>query len=64
MLLIKFSIMKVASIVVKLRKEASREFILSNNHIPNKTHWDLAVKRALQIINRSSLPLIKVFFLQ
>ncbi|XWS60599.1 hypothetical protein CRYUN_Cryun07bG0049500 [Craigia yunnanensis] len=50
---------QVASIVLKLRKEASREFIPSNNHIPNKTHWDLAVKRALQIINRSSLPLIK-----
>ncbi|XVF09133.1 hypothetical protein REPUB_Repub07fG0065000 [Reevesia pubescens] len=51
---------QVASIVVNLRKEASREFILSNSHIPNKTHWDLAVKRALQIINRSSSPLIKV----
>ncbi|OMP08998.1 Isochorismate synthase [Corchorus olitorius] len=51
---------QVASIVVKLRKEATREFILSNNHIPNKMHWDLAVERALQIINRSSSPLIKV----
>ncbi|XP_021285532.1 isochorismate synthase 2, chloroplastic-like [Herrania umbratica] len=51
---------QVASIVVKLRKEASGEFILSNNHVPNKMHWDLAVKRALQMINKSSSPLIKV----
>ncbi|XVE56990.1 hypothetical protein DITRI_Ditri04bG0055700 [Diplodiscus trichospermus] len=51
---------QVASFIVKLRKEASREFILSNNHIPNKTHWDLAVERALQMIDRSSSPLIKV----
>ncbi|KAK6249930.1 hypothetical protein SCA6_003935 [Theobroma cacao] len=51
---------QVASVVVMLRKEASGELILSNNHVPNKTHWDLAVKRALQTINRSSSPLIKV----
>lgn len=53
--------MQVSSIVVKLRKEVSRTFILSNNHIPSQTCWDLAVKRALQIINISSSPLIKVF---
>ncbi|XP_022768273.1 isochorismate synthase 2, chloroplastic isoform X2 [Durio zibethinus] len=55
-----FMVPQVASIVVKLRKESSKEFILSNNHIPNKTHWDLAVKRALEIINTSNSPLIKV----
>lgn len=52
--------MQVSSIVRKLRKEVSRTFILSNNHIPCKNHWDLAVKRALDIINRNSSPLIKV----
>ncbi|XVF50172.1 hypothetical protein PTKIN_Ptkin04bG0074300 [Pterospermum kingtungense] len=51
---------QIASVVVKLRKEASREFILSNNNIPDKTHWDLTVKRALQIINRRTSPLRKV----
>ncbi|KAK8604157.1 hypothetical protein V6N13_096616 [Hibiscus sabdariffa] len=51
---------QIALVVVKLKKEASREFILSNNHIPSKTHWDLAVKRALQKINTSSSPLVKV----
>ncbi|KAJ4712162.1 Isochorismate synthase, chloroplastic [Melia azedarach] len=49
-----------SSNVVRLRKEVSRTFILSNYHSPSKTHWDLAVKRALQIINRSGSPLIKV----
>ncbi|XP_031252321.1 isochorismate synthase 2, chloroplastic isoform X1 [Pistacia vera] len=51
---------QVSSKVVILRKEVSRTFILSNNHSPCKTHWNLAVKRALQIINQSSTPLIKV----
>ncbi|XP_044485571.1 isochorismate synthase 2, chloroplastic isoform X2 [Mangifera indica] len=51
---------QVSSNVVMLQKEVSRTFILSNNHSPCKTHWNLAVKRALQIINRSSTPLIKV----
>ncbi|KAG8638877.1 isochorismate synthase 2, chloroplastic isoform X2 [Manihot esculenta] len=51
---------QVSSTIVKLRKEVARTLILSNNQIPNKSYWDLAVKRALQIINRSSSPLIKV----
>ncbi|GAV73832.1 Chorismate_bind domain-containing protein [Cephalotus follicularis] len=54
------SMRQISSIVVKLKKEASRTFILSNKHIPNKQCWDLAVKRALQIINTGSSPLIKV----
>ncbi|GLU12322.1 hypothetical protein SLE2022_290100 [Rubroshorea leprosula] len=54
------TMLQVSSIVRKLRKEVSRTFILSNNHIPCKNHWDLAVKRALDIINRSSSPLSKV----
>ncbi|XP_031252323.1 isochorismate synthase 2, chloroplastic isoform X3 [Pistacia vera] len=55
-----FMVPQVSSKVVILRKEVSRTFILSNNHSPCKTHWNLAVKRALQIINQSSTPLIKV----
>lgn len=51
---------QVSSTVVKLPKEVPRTFILSNNHIPSKTYWDLAVNRALQLIDRSNLALIKV----
>ncbi|CAK7322863.1 unnamed protein product [Dovyalis caffra] len=51
---------QISSTVVKLNKEVTRSFILSNNHIPNKMYWDLAVERALQIINGSSSPLTKV----
>ncbi|KAG8475738.1 hypothetical protein CXB51_032518 [Gossypium anomalum] len=51
---------QIASVVVKLKKEASGEPILSKTHVPNKTHWDLAVKKALQEINTSSSQLIKV----
>lgn len=55
--------MKIASVVVKLNKEASGESILSKTHVPNKTHWDLAVKKALQEINTSSSQLVKVFLI-
>ncbi|KAH9775760.1 isochorismate synthase 2 [Citrus sinensis] len=51
---------KVSSKIVRLQKEVSRTFILSNHHSPSKMHWDLAVKKALEIINRSSTPLTKV----
>ncbi|XP_038687263.1 isochorismate synthase 2, chloroplastic-like isoform X1 [Tripterygium wilfordii] len=51
---------QVSSFVVKLRKEVTRTVILSNDHIPSKMYWNLAVKRALEIINSSSSPLIKV----
>ncbi|KAH9719808.1 isochorismate synthase 2 [Citrus sinensis] len=51
---------KVSSKIVRLQKEVSRTFILSNHHSPRKMHWDLAVKKALEIINRSSTPLTKV----
>uniref|UniRef100_A0A2N9GVI1 Chorismate-utilising enzyme C-terminal domain-containing protein n=1 Tax=Fagus sylvatica TaxID=28930 RepID=A0A2N9GVI1_FAGSY len=51
---------QVSAIVVKLRKEVPRTYILSNNHIPSKTCWDLAVNRALQLIDRSNSALIKV----
>ncbi|KAL9372576.1 hypothetical protein Peur_034820 [Populus x canadensis] len=51
---------QISSNVVKLSKEVTRSFILSNSHVPCKMYWDLAVERALQIINRSSSPLTKV----
>ncbi|XP_015581936.1 isochorismate synthase 2, chloroplastic isoform X1 [Ricinus communis] len=51
---------QISSTAVKLCKEFSRTFILNINHFPSKTYWDLAVKRALQIINRRSSPLTKV----
>ncbi|EXB20726.1 Isochorismate synthase [Morus notabilis] len=51
---------QVSSKVVKLRKEAPRTFILSNNNIPSKKYWDLAVNRALQKISRSDSALTKV----
>lgn len=55
------SLMKqVSAIVVKLRKEVPKTYILSNNHIPSKTHWDLAVNRALQLIDTGNSALIKV----
>ena len=55
------SLMKqVSAIVVKLRKEVPKTYILSNNHIPSKTYWDLAVNRALQLIDTGNSALIKV----
>ncbi|KAK7836982.1 isochorismate synthase 2 [Quercus suber] len=51
---------QVSAIVVKLRKEVPKTFILSNNHIPSKTYWDLAVNRALQLIDTGNSALIKV----
>ncbi|KAM3703679.1 hypothetical protein ACB098_04G113200 [Castanea mollissima] len=51
---------QVSAIVVKLRKEVPKTYILSNNHIPSKTYWDLAVNRALQLIDTGNSALIKV----
>ncbi|KAF3437780.1 hypothetical protein FNV43_RR20536 [Rhamnella rubrinervis] len=54
------TIRQVSSMVVKLRKEAPRTFILSNNHIPSKAYWKFAVNQALQIISGSDSELVKV----
>ncbi|XP_065876976.1 isochorismate synthase 2, chloroplastic-like [Euphorbia lathyris] len=51
---------QISSSIVKLSQEVTTTFILSNDHSPSKAYWDLAVKRALQIISGSSSPLIKV----
>lgn len=55
-----YFLLQVSSRVVKLRKEAPRTFILSNNHIPSKAYWEFAVNQALQIISRSDSELVKV----
>ncbi|KAI7984759.1 hypothetical protein LOK49_LG14G00753 [Camellia lanceoleosa] len=54
------TLQQVSSIVTRLQKEVPNTFILSNQYMPNKTSWDLAVKSALQMINRNNSPLIKV----
>ncbi|KAA8540930.1 hypothetical protein F0562_024932 [Nyssa sinensis] len=51
---------QVSSIIVKLQKEVPNTFILSDNHVPGKIAWDLAVNRALQMISRSDSALVKV----
>lgn len=51
---------KVSSVIVRLRREVPSTFISSNNHVPSKSYWDLAVNRALQMISRSHSSLIKV----
>ncbi|XP_055960951.1 isochorismate synthase 2, chloroplastic [Mercurialis annua] len=57
---VQITMSQISSTIVKLSKEVNRTFVLSNYHIPSETYWDLAVKRALQTINISSSPLIKV----
>ncbi|KAL3748370.1 hypothetical protein ACJRO7_009586 [Eucalyptus globulus] len=54
------TINQISSLVMKLRKEVPKAFILSSNHVPSKNYWDLAVKRALQMINGDDSALIKV----
>ncbi|CAL5441458.1 unnamed protein product [Camellia sinensis] len=54
------TLQQVSSIVTRLQKEVPNTFILGNEYMPNKTSWDLAVKNALQMINRNNSPLIKV----
>lgn len=47
------------SFFVKLQKEVPQTVILCKNHVPTKASWDFAVKKALQMIHRSS-DLVKV----
>ncbi|XP_077248648.1 isochorismate synthase 2 isoform X2 [Tasmannia lanceolata] len=51
---------QISSISVKLKKEVLRTTIISKNHVPSKSSWDIAVKKALQMINRNSSGLVKV----
>lgn len=52
--------MQVSSMVTRLQKEVPYTYILSNNYIPSKMHWDVAVNKSLRMINRKNSPLIKV----
>lgn len=54
------TVQQVSSMVTSLQKEVPNTCIISNNYIPNKVYWDLAVNRALQMINRNKSPLIKI----
>ncbi|XP_019053463.1 PREDICTED: isochorismate synthase, chloroplastic-like isoform X2 [Nelumbo nucifera] len=51
---------QISSFVAKLQKEVPNGFILSNYHVPSKASWDIAVNRALQMINSGKSGLIKV----
>eukprot|EP00268_Persea_americana_P056940 TRINITY_DN6780_c0_g2_i4.p1 TRINITY_DN6780_c0_g2~~TRINITY_DN6780_c0_g2_i4.p1 ORF type:complete len:621 (-),score=84.67 TRINITY_DN6780_c0_g2_i4:327-2081(-) len=48
------------SFFVKLQKEVPRTVVLSKNHVPTKASWELAVKKALRMINSRDSDLVKV----
>lgn len=52
--------LQVSSNVVKLERLIPETSILGSSHVPDKTHWDLAVRRALQIIDQGNSALTKV----
>lgn len=52
--------MQVSSTITRLQNEVPCTYILSNNYIPCKVYWDVAVNRSVQMINRKNSPLIKV----
>lgn len=52
--------LQISYAIVRLSKEVPNTFIVSNNHIPSKSYWDLSVNRALQKISRKNSSLIKV----
>ncbi|GMH01343.1 hypothetical protein Nepgr_003182 [Nepenthes gracilis] len=52
---------KVAVFIVKLKKEVPKAVVPSNIlHCPSEEYWDIAVNKALQMINRDSSALTKV----
>ncbi|WJX56869.1 isochorismate synthase [Trifolium repens] len=50
----------VSSSIVKFPKQAPPALIISSHNIPNKLDWNLAVNKALQIIERNDSSLSKV----
>ncbi|XP_008239833.1 PREDICTED: isochorismate synthase 2, chloroplastic-like [Prunus mume] len=56
---LKATLSQISSVILKQRRQVPWTPMLSNNHIPSKTYWNLAVNRALQKI-RSNSALIKV----
>ncbi|CAN0901610.1 Isochorismate synthase, chloroplastic [Linum grandiflorum] len=57
---LKTAMAQISSFIVKLRKDVGRTYILSNDHSPSKPKWDYAVNRALNIISKTTSPLLKV----
>ncbi|XP_054777058.1 isochorismate synthase, chloroplastic-like isoform X3 [Prosopis cineraria] len=51
---------KVSSFIVKFPKQAPRTSIIISHNIPSKVEWDLAVNRALQMIQKNHSLLTKV----
>ncbi|CAJ2636169.1 unnamed protein product [Trifolium pratense] len=51
---------KVSSSIVKFPKQAPPALILSSHNIPSKLDWNLAVNKALQMIERNDSSLSKV----
>ncbi|GFQ01164.1 isochorismate synthase chloroplastic [Phtheirospermum japonicum] len=51
---------EISSVVLRLNGSSRRAAVLHQTHVPNKASWDLAVKRALDLISRKNSPLIKV----
>ncbi|RWR80421.1 isochorismate synthase, chloroplastic-like protein isoform X1 [Cinnamomum micranthum f. kanehirae] len=48
------------SFFVKLQKEVPRTVVLSKNHVPTKASWELAVMKAMRMINSKDSGLVKV----
>jgi hypothetical protein len=48
---------------VKFPKQAPPALIISSHNIPNKLDWNLAVNKALQIIERNDSSLSKVNYI-
>ncbi|XP_073119019.1 isochorismate synthase, chloroplastic-like isoform X1 [Henckelia pumila] len=51
---------QVSSIVQRLNGDTPLTIVLHQTHVPNKTSWDSAVKRALDMIHGKSSSLVKV----
>ncbi|PHT79676.1 Isochorismate synthase, chloroplastic [Capsicum annuum] len=54
------TIWQLSSILMTVQKKIPHSHILARTHVPGKSSWDHAVKRALQIISRNDSVLIKV----
>ncbi|KAK4489849.1 hypothetical protein RD792_000494, partial [Penstemon davidsonii] len=51
---------QVSSVVRRLNGSTPSAVLLHQTHVPDKSSWDSAVKRALELINRKDSKLIKV----
>jgi isochorismate synthase EntC len=53
-------VLQVSTSIVKFPKQAPPTLILSSHNIPSKEDWNLAVNRALQMIEQNDSSLTKV----